>query len=130
MALGKELGSVTYKVTTTRYSPGPGKGQTVELDMGGPVSNFGELNGTGQGTLTVVVAEPGAKAATWSWCGALYTNKGDILGTGGQGTIEESGKLKWRLRGVIQMTDGSSYAAEGDADFATQTISWKALEWS
>ena len=127
MALGKEAGSWTYKVTSTRYTPGPGSGQTVEVDMGGPVT--GEMPGTGQGTLTAV-SKPGAKTGTWSWCGALYLNDGGIVETTGKGTIEESGKHKWRLHGFAQASDGRSWAVEMAADFATQTVTGKAFEWS
>jgi hypothetical protein len=127
MALGKQIGSWTYKVTSTRYTPGPGKATTIQIDMGGPVT--GDMAGVGQGTLTAV-AELGAKTGTWSWCGAAYLNDGGIVGISGQGTIEETGKHKWRLVGFGQTADGRTVAVEGDADFATQTLAGKSVEWS
>ena len=126
MALGKQIASWTYKVTSTRYSPGPGKATTLHLDMGGPIS--GDLAGAGQGTLTAV-AELGAKSGTWSWCGAVYLNDGGITGTIGQGTSEEIGKHKWRLVGVAQTAEGRTMGVEAEGDFATQTLAGKLIEW-
>lgn len=126
MALGKQIASWTYKITSTRYSPGPGKATTLQLDMGGSVS--GEMAGAGQGTLTAV-GELGAKSGTWSWCGAIYLNDGGVIGTSGQGTVEEIGKHRWRLVGVAQTAEGRNVGVEAEGEFATQTLSGKLFEW-
>jgi hypothetical protein len=126
MALGKQLASWSYKITSTRYSPGPGKATTLHLDMGGPMS--GELTGMGQGTLTVVT-ELGAKNGIWDWCGALYLNDGGIISTSARGAFEEVGKHKWRLMGVAQTAEGRIFGTEFEGDFATQTVNGKLFEW-
>ncbi len=44
----------------------------------------------------------------------MYLNDGGIIGTNAQGTIEETGKHKWRLVGVAQTADGRNMAVEDD----------------
>lgn len=128
MALGKELGSWSYQIKSTTYIPGPGNSVTVQLNCGGAV--LGEMAGKGEGTLTVAVNEPGEKSGTWSWCGAVYLDAGSIVGTRGQGTIEASGKHHWRLKGSVVQSDGRTAAVEAEGDFAAQSFSGKAYEWS
>ena len=127
MALGKERGSMTFKVTSTRYTPGPGNATTLALDVGGPMS--GELAGIGQGTITAV-AELGEKHGTWSFCGAGYLDDGATIPLRGEGTITEVGKHTYRMKGFGKNPDGSTVALEVDADFATQTLTGKSFEWN
>jgi hypothetical protein len=84
--------------------------------------------GTGIGTLTVV-AEPGAKSGTWTWCGTTFLNTGGSVGVDGQGTWEESSANKWRYRGTGENSDGSVTAVEYEGDLATRTIAGKIYEW-
>ncbi len=100
----------------------------MPLNMGGPTS--GEMTGLGEGTMTVVVAELGEKTATWSWCGAVYLGDNGIVGTRGHGTLEENGKHHWRWYGHATTSDGHRAVVEGEADFATQTLTGKGFEWN
>ncbi|MBI3303772.1 MAG: hypothetical protein HYZ72_17040 [Deltaproteobacteria bacterium] len=128
MALGKQTGQYSGKLTSLTLGPGPGNAMTGQANMEGTVS--GER---GEGTYALthhVVIEPGAKSGTWSQYGFATMKDGTSLGFRGQGTWEEISAGKWRYRGTGQLSDGSTYATEFEGDWATRTWAGKLYEWS
>jgi hypothetical protein len=127
MALGKELGEVSFKVISTTYDESGAAergGFRVQLNMRGPGTD-----GTVEGTLTLT-GEPGAKSGTGGFRGANFLDDGNIMGVTGEGTWETVGKHKWRIREINYLSDGSTVASDGELDFATQSYKVKAYEWS
>ena len=127
MALGKQIGQYSGKLTSLTLGPGPGNAMTGQVNMEGTVS--GELEGTYALTHHVVI-EPGAKSGTWSQYGIAFMKDGTSQGFRAHGTWEEIGSGKWRYRGTGQISDGSTYANEFEGDWATRTWAGKLYEWS
>ena len=127
MALGKQIGEFSFKATSTMYTPGPGGTITQQINFQG--SATGELAGVAQGTLTVV-AEPGAKKGTWSWCGTVAMANGSSYGDQGQGTWEEIGAHRWRLRGAGSTSEEQSFGVEAEANLAERALVGKLYAWA
>lgn len=127
MALGKQIGEFSLNMEACIYTPGPGQNYTAQVSFSGPVT--GEIAGTHRGTLTVVTA-PGAKVGTYTYCGVTYRANGDAVALTSQGTSENIGNNKRRLRGVNLTSDDRIAAVEGEADVVEGTFTGKVFEWS
>jgi hypothetical protein len=128
MALGKQIGEFSLKITSFTVTPGPGGTITIQSNCEGPVG--GDVGaGIYIGTLTTG-GGPGAKSGTWSACGMNFLNEGGSIAVSGQGTWEESGPNKWRFRGTTQSSDGRVVATEYAADLATRSMTGKLYEWN
>lgn len=125
MAQGKELGSFDLTATSVTYTPGPGNAITAVANLEGEVT--GESGGQARGTLTVV-GEPGSNSGTYSYCGVTLMDKGAINAVSSQGTIENLGNHKRRLRGVNRFSDGLVATIEGEADLMARTLKGKIFE--
>ncbi len=122
MALGRQMGTFTFRVTSTTHTS-----TTVEVNYEG--SMRGDLSGSGEGTLTVP-SVPGAKSGTWSWNGASYLDNGDIIGAVSQGMWEAIGTHRWRLHGSVNFSDGRMAGVEAEATQATRSLVGTLYEWS
>jgi len=127
MAQGKQIGAFTLKGDAWIYTPGPGQSVTAQVCFSGPVT--GEIAGMHRGTMTVVTA-PGAKVGTYTYCGVTYLPNGDIVSLTSQGTGENIGNNKRRLRGVNHFSDGRIAAVEAEGDVVEGTLTGKLFEWS
>jgi len=127
MAQGKQIGAFTLKGDAFIYTPGPGQGYTIQAAFSGSVT--GEVAGTHRGTLTVAIGV-GTKVGTYTYCGATYLPSGDVVSVTSQGTVENIGNNKRRLRGVNNFSDGRIAAVEGEIDVIEGTLTGKLFEWS
>ena len=121
MALGKEIGNFSCKITSISYSE---DGATVNCD--GTADNFGTI----LGTLTFQASEPAAQSGAASWRGEAYLENGDVVGVLGEGGFEALGNHKWRTRLVISISDGQIFGSDGLLDLAKRSLTGKNLEWS
>jgi hypothetical protein len=122
MAAGQQSGEFSFKITSLIFTPGPANSVLVQANFEGPATGFGTALGTG----TFVVG----KSSTFSWCAASYLDNGDIYTSTGQGTVESSGRHKWRTQFVVQGADGRTFAAEGEIDLPARTWNGKFSEKS
>ena len=122
MAIGKEIGEFSVKVTSTTYAE---EGGSVQINVEGTATGYGTV----LGTLTLR-GEPGAKLGSLSWRGQGFLEDGDNLASTGQGTWEEIGKHKWRTRLIVTNSKGECHGSDGHLDLATRTLTGKMLEWS
>ena len=122
MALGKELGSYTLKQTGVRYSE---DGSSVTIDCDGTATDFGTVLGT-----LILRAEPGATRGTGSWRGQSFLDSGERSVAVGEGTWEDSGTNQWRIRLLINTSDGRTFASDGTLDLASRSLNGKILDWS
>ena len=125
MAQGKQIGDFKLTVTTETFTPGPGAATTVQVNFEGEVT--GENGGPHRGTLVAVNA-PGAKIATYSYCGVTLLGNGEALGVTSQGTVEDIGNHKRRLRGVNNSSNGQIATVEGEGDLIARTLTGKLYE--
>lgn len=122
MALGKEIGTFSLKVTSVSYSD---DGATLNCD--GTADNFGTV----LGSLTVSGGgDPNVTSGGLSWRGEAYLENGEVLRAAGEGAWEQLGQHKWRTRLVITVSDGQIFASDGQVDLASRSISGKNVEWS
>jgi hypothetical protein len=119
MALEKQIGEFSYKVTSTTYSE-----TSAQINLHGTATGFGTVEGT-----MTVTGEPGATSGKVSFRAAAFLDDGKIINGTGEGTWETVGKHKWRVRG-INYVDGRTFASDGELELATQSFSGKLYEWS
>jgi hypothetical protein len=119
MAVGKQIGEFSYKVTSATYGD-----TSVQVNLHGTATGFGTV----EGTLTLT-GEPGATSGKGSFRAAAFLDDGKIQNGSGEGTWETVGKHKWRIRG-INYVDGRTFASDGELELATQSLSGKIYEWS
>jgi hypothetical protein len=117
---GKQIGEFSFKIASARFIPGPAAGTVVECNCEGTATGFGTVLGTG----TFVVG----KSGTSSWCGASYSDDGDIVTATGSGSQESIGKHRWRTSEFVQMSDGRALVAEGEFDLAARSWNGKLFE--
>ncbi len=122
MALGKEMGEFSFKQTSATYAA---DGGSVSVNFDGTATRFGTVLGT-----LIARGEPGAKQGTCSWRSQGFLENGDSVVGMGEGAWQESGKHQWRIRAVIQISDGQIFASDGKLDLATRSFSGKMIEWS
>ena len=127
MAQGKQIGEFSLKMTSRTFTPGPGNTLALQVNFEGPVT--GVMAGLHSGTLSVVIV-PGAKSGTYTYCGATYLNNGDLVAASSQGTVENIGNHKRRLRGVNHFSDGSIAAVEAEGDLTAGTLIGALYEWA
>ena len=125
MAQGKEIGSFDLTATSVTYTPGPGDAITAVANLEGEVT--GESGGQARGTLTVV-GVPGADSGNYSYCGITLMDKGAINAVSSQGTVENLGNHRRRLRGANRFSDGRVAVVEGEADLVARTLKGKIFE--
>jgi hypothetical protein len=113
---GKASGEFSFKAITATYSPGPAGGVLSQVNWEGTVSGFGAAFGT-------ATYSGGPKGGSYSMCGQLFMDDGDVLTSIGKGTYEAVGKHRWRTRSVIEISDGRRTRSEGEIDLASR--SWK-----
>ena len=122
MALGKETGSFSFKITSTRISDDG----AAAVDCDGTADTFGTV----LGTLTFAGGDPGAQNGALSWRGQAFLENGEQVASVGEGSFEALSNHKWRTRLVITASDGQIFASDGQLDLATRSLTGKNLEWS
>ena len=127
MAQGKKIGEFSLKMAPPTFTPGPGNTIAVQANFEGPVT--GEMAGLHRGTLSVV-AVPGAKSGTYTYCGMTLPTNGDPVALSSRGTVENIGNHKRRLRGVNHFSDGSIAAVEAEGDLTAGTLIGALYEWT
>jgi len=127
MAQGKKIGEFSLKMTSRTFTPGPGTTIALQVNFEGPVT--GEKAGFHSGTLSVGIV-PGAKSVSYTYCGVTYLNNGDLVALSSQGTGENIGNHKRRLRGVNHFSDGSIAAVEAEGDLTAGTLNGTLYEWT
>ncbi len=125
MAQGKEIGAFTLKATSVTYTPGPGDALTAQVNVEGETT--GEVGGTTRGTL-VVVGEPGGGGGTYTYCGVTLQADGGLVAVSSQGSVEDIGNHKRRLRGINRSSDGRVASVEAEGDLMAQTLTGKIYE--
>ncbi len=120
MALGKEIGDFSFRITSSSFSD---DGATVNFD--GTATNFGTVLGS-----MIFIGEPGRKFGAVSWRGSAFLENGEELGAVGEGAFEALGNHRWRTRLVITISDGQIFASDGVLDLASRSFAGKQLEWS
>jgi hypothetical protein len=121
MALGKEIGDFSFKITSTSYEGDAG----VRIDVDGTATNFGTVLGS-----IAISGEPGAQSGSASWRGQGFLDNGEVVTGRGEGTWEALGQHKWRTRMIISVSDGQTLASDGQLDLASRSFTGKNLEWS
>ncbi|MGR8949490.1 MAG: hypothetical protein ACU84Q_15705 [Gammaproteobacteria bacterium] len=122
MALGEKKGDYSLKITSISHSE---DGSSVVADCDGTATGFGTVLGT-----LIAKGEAGEKAGMCSWRSQAFLDNGDQLGGMGEGTWEECGKHKWRIRLIVMTTDGQVFASDGELDLASRSLNGDVLDWS
>ena len=110
MAIGEAVGEFSFTSTSSTVSASPDGGASTQVNLEGTASGYGTV----LGTMTFFADEPGAKSGTTSWVGTGYLENGDQVGGLGQGVFQESGTHKWRVRSLIQISDGTVVLTDGE----------------
>ncbi len=122
MALGKELGSYELKQSRLGYSE---DGSTITADYDGTATGFGTVLGS-----LILQVTPGSTQGTCSWRGQSFQDNGDRSVAKGEGTWEDCGTNQWRIRLLVNSSDGQTFGTDGVLDLASRSLKGKLLDWS
>ncbi len=121
MALGKEIGNFSLKITSTGFHEGD-----VFVNCDGTADNFGTV----LGTMTFVGGDPNAQNGALKWRGNSFPDNGEALNAVGEGSFEALDNHRWRTRLVITTSDGQIFASDGVLVLKDRAITGKTLEWT
>ncbi len=122
MALGKEIGNFSLKITSVSYADDG----AATVDCDGTADGFGTV----LGSLTFAAGEPEAKNGALRWRGGAFLDGGEVRQAVGEGAYEEIGNHKWRTRLIVTVSDGQIFGSDGVLDLAGRSLKGKNLEWS
>ena len=125
MSVGKSVGEFSFKTTSVNVSSTPGGGASTQVNMEGTATGYGAV----LGTMTFSAEEAGAKSGTTSWVGTGYLENGDTVGGIGKGVFKESGTHKWRVRSIIQISDGTLLLTDGEIALEGKEYHGTIYEW-
>ena len=125
MALGKELGKFDMKSTSITMIPGKkNRPATAQINFEGNL--VGELDATTIATMTIETIE--GDDGKYSVVARSIMADGEILDVNGHGKTTHTGGQKWAVAGVADMSDGRSYAIQGEIDFPARSFTGKMFE--
>jgi len=127
MAVGKQAAEFAFKFTTITYA-GTATEQIVHGNCEGTVKLGGETS-PALGTLTTSGAV-GAKSGTCTWVGSVYPGNGVPIPSTGEGTWEQAGSYKWRVRMLLHRSDGIIRVTEAEIDLANRSYTGVNYEWN
>ncbi len=127
MAIGKQVAEFAFKFTTITYA-GSATEQIVHGNCEGTVKLSGEPS-PALGTLTTSGAT-GAKSGKCTWVGSVYPPNGTPIPSTGEGTWEQAGVYKWRVRMLLYRSDGITRVSEGGIDLASRSYTGVNYEWN
>ena len=122
MALGEKKGDYDLKFSSISHAE---DGASVSLHCEGPATGFGTVIGT-----LVARGEASAKRGMCSWRSQAFLDNGEQVAGTGEGTWEECGKHRWRIRLIVMTTDGPIFGSDGEVDLASRSLKGKILDWS
>jgi hypothetical protein len=125
MSVGKEAGEFSFKSTGVTASSTPDGGASSQVNVEGTATGFGAVIGT----LTLYAAELGSDSGFVTWAGTGYQDSGETNGGQGRGVFEKSGTHKWRVRLVIQITDGPLLLTDGEISLEGRSYSGTIHQW-
>ena len=125
MSVGKEAGEFSFTSTGVTASSTPDGGASSQVNVEGTATGFGAVIGT----LTLYAAEAGANGGFVTWAGTGYQDSGETNGGQGRGVFEKSGTHKWRVRLVIQITDGPLLLTDGEISLEGRSYSGTIHQW-
>ena len=127
MAIADTAGEFNYSITSSTYERQPSGGIHVVINVEGPVTDYGTVNGT----LTLVAPAPGAASGPGTFTGASFLDSGEVIGLNGEGYWQQlDGEQKWRIRGVNMSTNGQVTVSDGTLVLADRSFSGTFNEWS
>jgi hypothetical protein len=121
MAMGKEIGEFSFKVTSVSYAA---DGSTVSANLDGTATGFGTV----LGSLIFKVTAPGTKCGTCSYRGAGYLDDGSEVAGTAEGVWHASGKHRWRIRGINLLSSGQLVTSDGELDLASRSYKGKLFD--
>jgi hypothetical protein len=120
MALGKEIGEFSMKVTSVIHEETSAHWNVQGLESSG---------GTAQATLTFTGGADSERGAM-SGRGVVFMKDGTRLNNVGEGIWNTVGQHKWRIRMLNSRSDGLITLVDSELDLATLSWQAKVYEWS
>ena len=120
MALGKEIGEFSHKVTSVTYG---------ETSTQWNVQGLGSSGGTVQGTLTFTGGAD-SECGAMSGRGVVFMKDGTRMNNVGEGIWNTVGQHKWRIRMLNSRSNGLITLVDSELDLATLSWQGKVYEWS
>jgi hypothetical protein len=126
MATSKKSGEFSYTSTSVTFEQLPGGLGVSRINLEGTASGFGTV----LATLSMFGDAPGGKTGRTSWVGSAFLDNGDEVQGTAEGFFEETGKHKWRLRGILRTSTGAVFRSEGVLSLAGRSYKGSFSEWS
>lgn len=126
MATAKKTVNFSFKSTGVTCEDLGGGSGVNHIDFEGTATGFGTV----LGTLSFFSDAPGAQQGTTHWVGTAFLDNGEEVGGSSEGYWERTGKHKWRVRGLMRTTAGTTYTSDGVVSLDGRTYEGELTEWA
>lgn len=126
MAIGEAAGEFSLTSTGITVTANPNGGGTNQVNVEGTATGYGTVIGT----LTFQSDSPDADGGICTWTGQGYLEDGTTVGGAGQGVFNALGNHKWRVRLLMQITNGSVLVTDGEISLDGRSYQGTIHEWT
>ena len=126
MPAAKNTVDFSFKSTCVVSEELSGGAGVNHVHLEGKATGFGTVIGT----LSFFSDGPGALAGSTHWVGTAYLDNGDEVSSSSDGYWERSGKHKWRVRGILRTSTGTTYRTDGILSLNGRTYKGALTEWA
>ncbi|MFT4564859.1 MAG: hypothetical protein ACI9BW_004629, partial [Gammaproteobacteria bacterium] len=120
----RELGTFEMKSTSITMIAGRNRAANAQINFEGTIA--GELEATTIATMTI--ENNGDEDGKYDIVARAIFPDGEILDANGHGKTNHAGAQKWNVAGIAEMSDGRSYAIQGEIDFSARAFTGKMFE--
>jgi hypothetical protein len=126
MATAKKTVDFSFKSTGVTFQELGGGSGVNHINFEGKATGFGTV----LGTLSLFNDAPGAQSGTTHWVGTAFLDNGEQVSGSSEGYWERTGKHKWRVRGLMRTSAGTTYTSDGVVSLSGCTYKGELSEWA
>jgi len=126
MAAAKKTVDFSFKSTGVTFQDLGGGSGVNHINLEGKATGFGTV----LGTLSFFSDAPGAQSGTTHWVGTAFLDNGEEVSGSSEGYWERIGKHKWRVRGLMRTSAGTTYTSDGVVSLNGRTYKGELTEWA
>ena len=126
MPAAKKPVDFSFKSTSVTFQELDGGAGATHVNYEGKATGFGTV----LGTLSFFSEAPGAQGGTTHWVGTAFLDNGDEVTGSSDGYWERTGNHKWRVRGLMRTSAGTTYTSGGVVSLDGRTYKGQLSEWA
>lgn len=126
MAISEPVGEFSLTSTGVTVIANPSGGGSNQVNVEGTATGYGTV----VGTLTFQTDAPDAAGGSCTWAGQGYLEDGTSVGGAGQGVFTALGNHKWRVRLLMQISNGTLLVTDGEMSLDGRSYQGQICEWT